>query len=82
MNKTEIDSKLKSIISEILEIPIDKITDNFDHKNVEQWDSMNHINLVVSVEEEFEIEIEEDKILDLMSFKALSDYVFAELGDN
>lgn len=82
MNKTEIDGKLKSIISEILEIPLGEISDNFDHKNVEQWDSMNHINLVVSVEEEFEIEIEEDRILDLMSFKALSDYVFSELSEN
>jgi acyl carrier protein len=42
---------------------------------------MNHINLIVSVEEEFEIEIEEDKILDLMSFRALLDYIFSAVSE-
>ena len=81
MNKSEVESTLKRIISEIFEIPIDKISNDFNHQNVEEWDSMNHINLVVSVEEEFGIEIEEDKILDLMSFQALSDYIVSAVSE-
>lgn len=81
MNKSEVENILKRLISEIFEIPIDQITDNFDHKNIEEWDSMNHINLIVSVEEEFEIEIEEDRILDLMSLNTLSEYVFSAVSE-
>lgn len=81
MKKSEVESVLRRIISEIFEISIDQISNDFDSKNSDVWDSMNHINLVISVEEEFEIEIEEDKILDLMSFKAMSDYIFSALSE-
>ena len=41
---------------------------------------MNHMNLIVSIEEEFEIEIDEDKIMDLMSFKSMLNYVHDSLN--
>lgn len=81
MNKSEVESILKRLISEIFEIPVDEIGNNFDSNSTDVWDSMNHINLIVSVEEEFGIEIEEDKILDLMSFKEISDYIVSALNE-
>jgi len=72
---TTIENKLKEIIATVFEIDAEKINTDFAAKNVEKWDSMNHMNLIVAVEEEFDMEIDEDDILDLMSFKAFAEYL-------
>lgn len=71
----ELEKKLKSIFKEVLEIDESKIGDDTTSKNLEKWDSMNHMNLIVSIEEEFDLEIDEDDILDLMSYKLLLKYL-------
>lgn len=75
MTTTTIENKLKELIASVFEIDAKKINADFAAKNVEQWDSMNHMNLIVAIEEEFDMEIDEDEILDLMSFQALADYL-------
>jgi acyl carrier protein len=75
MSRAEIDKKLKHVIADIFEIDIHKVTPNIDAKNLEQWDSLNHMNLIIAIEQEFDLEIDEDMILELMSFKTLSDYL-------
>lgn len=71
----ELEQKLKSIFKDVLEVSEDMVNEETTSKSLEKWDSMNHMNLIVSVEEEFDIEIDEDQILDLMSFKSLLNYI-------
>lgn len=75
MNNNNLEIKLKEIIATIFEVDSTTINGKFDAKSTDKWDSMNHMNLIVSIEEEFDIEIDEDEILDLMSFQALSEYL-------
>jgi len=75
MNKSNLDSKLKEIIATIFEVEATTINGKFDAKSTDKWDSMNHMNLIVSIEEEFDLEIDEDEILELMSYQALADYL-------
>ena len=50
------EQKLKKIISNVLAVPIDSIHDGSTPDNIEKWDSLSHLNLVMAIEAEFDVE--------------------------
>ena len=55
--------KLDSILSGIFCMPAEKITDDLTMKNLEIWDSLRHMNLIMSLEEAYSIELTMDEIM-------------------
>lgn len=37
----------------------------------EKWDSLNHLNLIVELEDEFDLEFEPEEIAEMKSFEAI-----------
>jgi acyl carrier protein len=60
--------KIKQIMSAIFEIPAKDIEDNSSPDTIEKWDSLQHINLVSSLEEEFDIRLSDEEIIEMMNF--------------
>ena len=52
--------RLNEIFKRVLEI--DKFDESALKKNIDSWDSLRHINLIVELEAEFDISIELEKI--------------------
>jgi acyl carrier protein len=69
------DNRLKKVLSEILDLHIEDINDKTSQNNVEQWDSLKQINLVIALEEEFEIQITDDSIQELIDYKSIKEIV-------
>ena len=60
--------KLNKIISKILGIQEAIISDESSRKNIKAWDSLKHIRLMLSIEEEFEIDpFSMDEIVEMTS---------------
>tara|TARA_B100001769_G_C21998997_1_gene536863 strand:- start:74 stop:304 length:231 start_codon:yes stop_codon:yes gene_type:complete len=55
----------------ILKIPKSKNKNNLNYKNVKQWDSVNHINLILSIESKFKIKITPEENFNLNSYKKI-----------
>ncbi len=55
--------KLNSILSKILEIKIEKITDDTSPENVETWDSFNGLMLVSELERSFDVKFTMDEVI-------------------
>ncbi len=49
--------KLKPIIEDIMEVEDIIITPELSAADVDSWDSLNHIRLIVAVEEEFDTKL-------------------------
>ena len=47
----------------------DAIDETCSQRNCEQWDSMNHLNLVVELEMEFGVSLEPEEIAKMQSFE-------------
>jgi len=45
--------KFRLIVSEVLQIEEDQVTDYLSPEQVDTWDSLNHINLIGVLEQEF-----------------------------
>jgi len=71
--------KLKEIMSNIFDIPKEKINDSTSMKSVDKWDSLSHINLILSIEENFQIEISEDEMSQMTSYKTIKEILKRKL---
>lgn len=57
MERIEVATKVAEIISDILEVEIDD-AEKIKREDIEQWDSLEHINIIMAVEETFGIKFQ------------------------
>jgi acyl carrier protein len=62
------EKRIKKIMSDIFDVEISQINERSTPDNIENWDSFNQINLVMSLEEEFNVTLSDDDILEMISF--------------
>lgn len=63
--------KIKIVMSAVFEVPLDEITENSSTDNIETWDSLKHLNLILALEEEFEISIPNEEVGNLVNYKLI-----------
>jgi len=68
---TEVQEKIKNIMSAVFEVPSEEISVNSSSDNIDAWDSLKHLNLIMALEEEFEITISDEEIGNLINFKLI-----------
>ena len=62
---THFENKLLDILSKVLLLDTDRITDDIRRKDFEPWDSMAHLVVVSEIENEFEIFFEDEEVIEL-----------------
>jgi acyl carrier protein len=75
MDRTEILGKLEPIFVDVLDIPDLQLTADSNAQNVEGWDSLAHINLVVAIEKEFKIRFGLGELQDLKNVGEMADLI-------
>ena len=63
--------KLKEVISNVLGVSIDAINDNSSPDSIDKWDSLSHLNLVMAIEAEFDVELTPEDSMDMLSVKLI-----------
>jgi acyl carrier protein len=67
--------KIKSIMGAVFGIDPKTISNDASIENVEQWDSLKHISLVIALEQEFGIVFTDKEIAEIISFKQLKECI-------
>ncbi len=67
--------QVRNIASDILGIPADKITADSSPETIDNWDSMQHLNLVLAIEEEFGVQLEPEDIEQMKNIGAVATLV-------
>lgn len=62
---TDIDDQLLEILSKVLLMDKDEISDNLRRKDFEPWDSMAHLVIVSEIENVFGIFFEDEEVVDI-----------------
>lgn len=65
------ENKIKNVISSVFDVNINEISDDTNPDSLDNWDSMGHMNLIVALEEEFNILFDEDEITEMLNFKLI-----------
>ena len=79
MEKSTIESKVLSIFKDIFEIEGVELSLDSQQKNIEDWDSIGHIRLMLTIEEEFKIQILSEKAAELNSVRSIVQYLMGVL---
>ncbi len=63
--------KLKQIMSQVFEVPIEEITENTSPDTVEKWDSLQHMNLILALEDAFNVTFSSEEITEMLNYKLI-----------
>ena len=66
-----IELAIQEIMAIVFEMSKDSITSESSQDSIRNWDSVKHLDLIISLEEEFEIICPVEEIGNLVSFKLI-----------
>lgn len=75
MSNQSIEEKLKQIVLETLKLPEADYSEDLAAGDHPQWDSIGHVNLLMAVEQRFEIAFDVTDAIDIESVADLLDMV-------
>lgn len=73
------ENKLKEVLARIFNVTVDVIADDSSPDNIENWDSLRHMTLVIALEEEFDVEFTDDQVVDILRYDLIK-IVLSEHG--
>ena len=62
------EDRLKQVLSDVLNIEASSIDDDSSVDTVEEWDSLRHLNLVLAIEQEFDISFTEEQTVEILNY--------------
>jgi acyl carrier protein len=69
-----------TIVADVLEVPPGSVTPASSPETLETWDSVHHLNLVLSLEQEFHLQFEPDEIEQLNPASRIVSFIAAKTG--
>ncbi len=79
MERTEVFDRLNRVFREILDVEDLVLTDGTTADDVEEWDSLSHIQLVVAVEKAFGVKFTSREIMRWNNVGEMVDSILAKL---
>ena len=64
--------RVQSVASDIFGIPVARITAESSPETIENWDSMQHLNLVLAIEEKFGVQLDPEDIEQMKNIGAVA----------
>jgi acyl carrier protein len=71
----KIENTIKDILCMILKVQRKRINFRFSFKNTKNWDSLNHVKIIMALDSAFKIKIEPDQAVDMISYKKILQYI-------
>jgi acyl carrier protein len=65
------EEKLKKIIGSVFKIDATSVNNETSPDTVESWDSLNHLNLVLALEEGFDVSFTEEQTVEILNFELI-----------
>ena len=65
--------RLKNIMANVFGVEVEEINEMTSVDNCEQWDSFQHMSLLVAIEEEFGLNLDDDEVLRMKDFASIID---------
>jgi acyl carrier protein len=80
MTNEEVNTRVETVIGEVLDLPKLSLTRDTTADQVEGWDSLSHISLIAAVEKEFKVQFTLREVKGLKNVGSLLDLVHSKVG--
>ncbi|MBM4433639.1 MAG: acyl carrier protein [Chloroflexi bacterium] len=62
------ETQLKEVLSDVFGVEPSAIDDEASVDTIEKWDSLNHLKLVLALEERFGVSLNEEQITEMLNY--------------
>ena len=59
--------RVLTVMSKVFNVPVETLGEDSSIDTIEQWDSLQHMNLVFAIEEEFDVQLDDAVVAELTS---------------
>ncbi len=63
--------RILKVMSLVFEVPFEKLNEDSSSDTIESWDSLKHLNLILALEEEFNIIIPDVEVGNMMNYNLI-----------
>lgn len=67
--------QVKHVLAGIFNVPVEDLPDDLTFGDIPQWDSMGHMDVMMSLEDKFGIQVTAETIVGLTSLPAIYSYL-------
>jgi acyl carrier protein len=64
--------RIRGIFSDVFQVPLETVTAQSSPDTIPNWDSLQHLNLVLALEQEFHIQFTPEEIEQLLSVELVA----------
>ncbi len=76
----DVQEKVIQVLVNILQVSPDKISIKTTSDDVEQWDSLNHTNMIQALEQEYGIRYDLEQVVSMLSVREIIEATKGKLG--
>ena len=66
MDKGEIRERVIRTISQVMDVAAEEVSDSSSYETIGSWDSLNHMNLIFALEEQFDVQFSDTQIMEML----------------
>lgn len=72
--------RVRTIAADVLEVPASTISADSSPETIETWDSVHHLNLVLALEQEFNLQFEPEEIDQMKDIQHILDILGSKVA--
>jgi acyl carrier protein len=76
----DVEEKVRTVLADVLGLDPSAVGPDTSPDTVEAWDSLQHLNLVLAIEEEFDFQVSDAEMTELVSYPLIIAIVNEKLG--
>ena len=67
MISKEVEKKIFELFSDLMNVSIENLNNKSNPDNIENWDSLSHVKIIMLIEHHFNIELSPDEAMEIFS---------------
>ena len=79
-DSASLEMRVKAIMAAVFKIDTNEINEETSSDNIDQWTSLEHVDFLVKLQQEFEIELTDSQIVEMLSYPAVVEHVKAAMA--
>lgn len=80
MNKEEVFEKLNEVFRDVFDDDSITVTEATTANDIEEWDSLEHINLLAAIEQEFGMKFSMGQVVSMKNVGEMADIIMSRIG--
>jgi len=73
--------QIQALLAEAIQVPADLVTPDLAFGDLPQWDSLGHMEVIMRLEEKYQVDINADTIAELISITEICAYLEVHLNE-